>query len=177
MDSSHSFAPTRSLTPFAVSRCTLQPCCQPTGRSAAACMAQSTRGHPETITVLGKSPVRVFYIVICPERARNLHVRHKALHDAKNDGCALAPSSVRSLEAGGAIHEHEYIPQALEEFLMRSRRVDMNQFHWRSHPCRRVVRSGMAAWIPSACKHPEYEDNLPTKQIPCCCAVAFRTPT
>ena len=34
----------------------------------------------------------------------------------------------------------------------------------------------VAAWIPFAYKHLEDRANFPTKRMPCCCAVAFRTP-
>ena len=60
--------------------------------------------------VLGKGSVSVFQIIISPERAKNSHIHREALHDGKNGGRVLVPSSVRLLEAGGAVHEHDNIP-------------------------------------------------------------------
>ena len=66
------------------------------------------------ITVLDKDPVRVFRTIIGPERARNSHVFHEALHDGKNGGHAFGPSVIWALGVEGAVNEHDHIPQALE---------------------------------------------------------------
>ena len=131
-DSSHNFAPTRSLTSFTLWRrisgkIFLTYSCAASRAFLVLARALSSgpffRGvygavnlavDPETITVLGKCPVHVFRTVIRPERVRNPHVRHEELYDGKNGRRALVPISARSLEAGGAVHEHDKIPGAPE---------------------------------------------------------------
>ena len=73
--------------------------------------------------------VRVLCSIVTSEGSWNSHVSDEMLHDGENGGRTLIAGVVWALEAGGDVHEHDYVPRSPERCRERARGVDVNKIH------------------------------------------------
>ena len=114
--------------------------------------------------------VCVFCSVVSPESSCDSYLSNETLHDGEDGGRTLVVGAVWTLEARGAVHEHNDVPRSLEKCQERAAVSMCTSFV--DLLARVVVWWAVDARFPLAIEYAEHETSSPVNRKPCCLAVA-----